>query len=445
MSMMKRLLSAAMSMVIGAGVFSIAPNLELNVYALTAEDYTVSQNGIDFICTREGFTAQCFLDGDRSYIGYGTLCGCQGHANGTHTVTMDEAKAMMMNAIEKNIAPNVKRQTKGIQMTQNQYDALISFTYNTGGGTSMIYDSPLVQYLLGNMTQEEATKAYAEYAVYSAGAGMVLQGLKNRRIAEAELFFGQSAAVLTDEALNIPYLRPVAGTALRKGTKGTGVKWLQTALNRLMQAGLSVDGDFGKATETAVLNFQKAYNLETDGVAGPLTLATLIAVLSAQQINQESASQEYAMVNTTDAPLNMREKASTSSNIIGHLPKGATVQVIRRENNDWWYCYNENVGSGYLAARYLAVLADTTQEQTAVTTTVTTTTVVTEAPKDMAGDVNCDGSVNMIDALMLMQYINENSGVLMTEQGLMNAECDGTEGLTTEDVSVMLEIISMKN
>lgn len=67
----------------------------------------------------------------------------------------------------------------------------------------------------------------------------------------------------------------VANPVLRLGAKGDAVKQLQAALNA-KGAKLTVDGDFGKKTEAALIAFQKANKLHPDGVAGPYTFDALI-------------------------------------------------------------------------------------------------------------------------------------------------------------------------
>ena len=62
---------------------------------------------------------------------------------------------------------------------------------------------------------------------------------------------------------------------LRKGSKGDAVKLLQTELNKVMNAGLLVDGDFGPKTLEAVKKFQAKYRLSTDGVVGAKTWQAL--------------------------------------------------------------------------------------------------------------------------------------------------------------------------
>jgi len=52
---------------------------------------------------------------------------------------------------------------------------------------------------------------------------------------------------------------------LKKGSKGEEVKKLQESLN------ITIDGDFGPATELAVMRFQAQQGLETDGIVGPKT------------------------------------------------------------------------------------------------------------------------------------------------------------------------------
>ena len=62
---------------------------------------------------------------------------------------------------------------------------------------------------------------------------------------------------------------------LRRGNKGEAVEELQALLNAKFGFDLEIDGDFGKATETAVKEFQKKHGLTADGVVGKKTWAAL--------------------------------------------------------------------------------------------------------------------------------------------------------------------------
>lgn len=59
------------------------------------------------------------------------------------------------------------------------------------------------------------------------------------------------------------------------------VKWLQTSLNTLDQAGLEADGRYGPETAKAVHVFQQNHGLEVDGDAGPQTVAMIHSALAA--------------------------------------------------------------------------------------------------------------------------------------------------------------------
>ena len=57
------------------------------------------------------------------------------------------------------------------------------------------------------------------------------------------------------------------------------VEWLQTSLNKLINAGLTVDGHYGDGTRNAVKQFQQANGLTSDGWAGILTQAAIVDAL----------------------------------------------------------------------------------------------------------------------------------------------------------------------
>lgn len=92
-----------------------------NAYAATSADYSISDNGVAFICAREGFRSKCYVDYSQSSIGYGTKCtgsSEQPHAAGAHSITREAALVEMKSQIDSRYSPNVRRQTVGIAMTQ---------------------------------------------------------------------------------------------------------------------------------------------------------------------------------------------------------------------------------------------------------------------------------------------------------------------------------------
>jgi murein L,D-transpeptidase YcbB/YkuD len=81
---------------------------------------------------------------------------------------------------------------------------------------------------------------------------------------------GSTTTSTTTTTIN-PASRPV----LKRGDSGPDVVTLQ---QKLAAAGFNpgtADGNFGAATQTAVMNFQRSKNLPADGVVGPSTWAAL--------------------------------------------------------------------------------------------------------------------------------------------------------------------------
>jgi len=64
---------------------------------------------------------------------------------------------------------------------------------------------------------------------------------------------------------------------LRSGNGGSHVAALQSLLNVKAAQALTVDGDFGPATETGVRNVQRFFGLPVDGIAGEKTWTVLLA------------------------------------------------------------------------------------------------------------------------------------------------------------------------
>lgn len=71
-----------------------------------------------------------------------------------------------------------------------------------------------------------------------------------------------------------PY--PIPTGNLKSGSTGDSVKWVQTCLNELQNAGITVDGIYGSQTVSAVKTFQKKNGLTADGVVGTNTINKML-------------------------------------------------------------------------------------------------------------------------------------------------------------------------
>jgi lysozyme len=86
----------------------------------------------------------------------------------------------------------VRRRVR-VELTQPQFDALVSFTYNCGEGNLSKSG------LLRKVNAEDFEGAVLEFAKWNRGGGKVLAGLTRRRAAEAKLFETGNHAVVHAE------------------------------------------------------------------------------------------------------------------------------------------------------------------------------------------------------------------------------------------------------
>lgn len=96
----------------------------------------VSQQMLEVLKQLEGFVAKPYWDYKQWSVGYGSRCPDDKLAEYQERgITKEEAEALMLQELasfEKELQAFIAKYQ--LQLTQNQYDALVSFSYNCGGG-----------------------------------------------------------------------------------------------------------------------------------------------------------------------------------------------------------------------------------------------------------------------------------------------------------------------
>ncbi|MBR5371784.1 MAG: hypothetical protein IK130_06190, partial [Oscillospiraceae bacterium] len=64
----------------------------------------------------------------------------------------------------------------------------------------------------------------------------------------------------------------------------------------------------------------------------------------------------------------------------------------------------------------------------------------TEATK--RGDANLDGKITVADAVIVARVAAEDNTVKITDQGKVNANVDGQEGISSEDLTMILKAVA---
>lgn len=144
------------------------------------EDPDVNTSGsiIDFIAGFEGFRDTAYDDYGQLTIGFGTPA-----TSPDQTITREEAKKELSKEVMKarTIVLEAAKEF-GYDWSDNQIDALTSFTFNLGQGN---FNKLLKGDEGGLRGDEEISEMILEY---NRAGGKVLPGLTKRRQAEADLF-----------------------------------------------------------------------------------------------------------------------------------------------------------------------------------------------------------------------------------------------------------------
>ena len=101
---------------------------------------TTSTACVEFIKSVEGFSAQPYYDYNQYTVGYGTKCPTEKYfeykANG---IPKKEAEALLMehlSGIEETLQKNLINKYD-LSLTQYQFDALVSFSFNIGSALTL--------------------------------------------------------------------------------------------------------------------------------------------------------------------------------------------------------------------------------------------------------------------------------------------------------------------
>ena len=324
-------------------LFNISDSNRNYIYvnATTSADFNISDNGMAFICSLEGYAQTCFWDNSQWSIGYGNKCTSSGHNSnpsrhekGPHTISQQQATELFKERISEYV-DYVKKYVPNLEMNQNQFDALVSLCYNAGPGR--LSNSPLVNYLKGNLTEQEARTKMSSYIIYDGGS--VSQGLINRRNAEADLFFSGTLSneCTCSESYAGEYVVTTQSTNLvMRAGHGSSYSMITTIPKGAIVYVSKADGTWA--------------HVEYNGNSGYCSMQYLTKNDSNICNCSESYSGNY-IVTTESTDLNMRSDHSSSSSIVTKIPKGETVYVSKADGTWAHVEYNGNLG--YCSMQYL--------------------------------------------------------------------------------------------
>lgn len=174
--MKKRIISALACLSMALCLFPTA-------LAYGGMDY--SDECIEFIKEHEGFADSVYDDGTGWYIGYGSAVDGDAYPDGLTEADAEELLRDKMDEFAEYV--NAFLDKYDVSVTQGQFDALCSMTYNFGPSW-LSTANRLPSYLANGIegyTDREIVNAFAAWCHFG---GEINEGLLKRRIAEAQMF-----------------------------------------------------------------------------------------------------------------------------------------------------------------------------------------------------------------------------------------------------------------
>lgn len=136
----------------------------------------IAQSTIDFITRQEGLSLTPYRDAGGYSVGYGHFLGTEPGP----TITKERAEQYLRADLART-ANSINTRVR-VPLSQNQFDALMSFVYNVGDGAFS------KSTLLKKLNAEDYTNAAQEFRRWIYSQGNAVVALINRRKAERELF-----------------------------------------------------------------------------------------------------------------------------------------------------------------------------------------------------------------------------------------------------------------
>ena len=150
-------------------------------------NYFLSDECMRIIKAEEGFSKYPYWDYAQWTVGYGTKCPDDMlDTYKTNGITVDEAEILLrvhMLGTENSIEAYIERYD--LTLTQGQYDALVSFSYNCGTGWAYDTTDTLHNAVKNGATGNDIIRAFG---LWCNAGGSFLQPLMRRRLCESNMY-----------------------------------------------------------------------------------------------------------------------------------------------------------------------------------------------------------------------------------------------------------------
>lgn len=181
----------------------VQPGLAVSERSFQPANFQAGEAAIAVTIESEGFLSSAYWDYGQYTIGYGTSYdeavkmypNNPKDENDRITLTEPQARELLKQAMATRAAiVNNYLNRHRISVNQNQFDALLLFTYGVGEGWMTGTNSDGTSYMIRTLLEETSPENWTKELVHEAfgawnkAGGEVLEGLVRRRATEADLF-----------------------------------------------------------------------------------------------------------------------------------------------------------------------------------------------------------------------------------------------------------------
>lgn len=336
--MKKRIISFLIAIIMLLGVASVSV---VNVHAESA--LVASDECIKVLKAEEGFSRTPYWDFTQYTVGYGTRCPSDMVEYYTQNgITEEEAEILLRNhlaGVERDI--NVRIVDKyALSMTQNQFDALVLFSYNCG--TSWAYDTTGTFHnaIAKGATGNDLIRAFA---LWCSAGNQIRTYLLRRRLSESNMYLNAGYSTTPPDNYCYVLYDPNGGST---SPRSQGYDSALTA------------EPFPVATRTGY-TFQGWFTEKTGGTkVTVLDASTKNVTLYAQWVDSEgntpptndATPENPVTVTVTGTELNLREGPGTNYTIVKKAVYGDKF-VITEVQTGTGYTWGKSE-AGWLALQY---------------------------------------------------------------------------------------------
>lgn len=374
-------------------------------FSVSAEsDMQASDECIALLKEYEGFAAYPYYDYGQYTVGYGTECPKDMYNHYMeYGITKEEAESLLRNyvaAFESDL--NKLADNAGRTFTQNEFDALVLFSYNCGSGWAFTSDSNIRKAVVSGATGNELIYWFVRWCTAD---GTILNALVNRRLSEANLYLNGEYSTTPPE--NYCYVIYNANGGSIDG--------------RIQGFDANLPVDFAATPTYSGHTFLGWYTAKTGGTK----VETLSAAVNGKTLyarwddvgttDQTEQTEESVTVTVTGSDVNLRKGPGTNYTIVGQAQKGDKL-VITATASGSGYEWGKS-SSGWIALRYTNYETakqeqESTPEQTEPETTEPeeTTAPETTAPEETEPEATEPEDTSVTGTIKVSDYLNIRKG-----------------------------------